>query len=44
MRKFTHKTIDIAVRYGLGSIVLYGIVAGIYFMITRGVNDFGVYM
>ena len=42
LRKFTHTTIDIVVRYGLGGLVLYGLLGGIYFSLTKGIIDFGV--
>ena len=44
LRKFTHTTIDVVVRYGLGGLVLYGLLGGIYFAITKGITDFGVYL
>tara|TARA_B100001250_G_C19814586_1_gene797625 strand:- start:3479 stop:3625 length:147 start_codon:yes stop_codon:yes gene_type:complete len=46
-RKFTHKVIEITMKlamYGLSGIAAYGILGGLYFAITRGINDFGVYM
>ena len=44
LRKFTHITIDIVVRYGLGGLVLYGLLGGVYFSLTQGITDFGVYL
>ena len=46
-RKFTHKVIAITIKlamYGLSGIAAYGILGGIYFALTRGINDFGVYL
>ena len=43
-RKFQHKIIDITIKVSLIGITLYGIFGGIYFAITRGINDFGFYM
>jgi hypothetical protein len=43
-RKFHHKVIDITIKATLIGTALYGIIGGIYFAITRGINDFGFYM
>jgi len=46
-RKFTHKVINIAIKiavYGLTAVVGYGIIGGVYFALTQGVKDFGIYM
>ena len=46
-RKFTHKVINLAFKvamYGMTTLVGYGIIGGIYFALTRGINDFGVYL
>ena len=38
LRKFTHTTIDVVIKYGLSGIVLYGILGGIYHAITKGIQ------
>ena len=38
LRKFTHTTIEVVIKYGLSGIVLYGIFGGIYFAITKGIK------
>ena len=46
-RKFTHRVIKIAFKiamYGMTALVGYGILGGMYFALTRGINDFGVYL
>ena len=46
-RKFTHKVIAITIKlvtYGLSAVAAYGILGGLYFAVTRGINDFGVYL
>ena len=43
-RKFHHKVIDIAIKVGLLGTKVYGILGGIYFAVTRGITDFGVYV
>jgi len=43
-RKFHHKVIIIGVKATLIGTVLYGIIGGMYFAITRGITDFGFYM
>ena len=43
-RKFHHTVIEVAIKAILISTVLYGVFGGIYFAITKGINDFGFYM
>ncbi len=38
LRKFTHTTIEVVIKYGLSGIVLYGILGGIYFAMTQGIK------
>ena len=38
LRKFTHTTIEVVIKYGLSGIVLYGVLGGIYFAITKGIK------
>ena len=43
-RKFTHTVIDITVKIILGCTAMYGVIGGLYFTLTRGITDFGVYL
>ncbi len=43
-RKFTHTVIDITVKIILGGTAMYGVIGGLYFALTRGLTDFGVYL
>ena len=38
-RNFTHTAIEVVVRYGLGGLVLYGVIGGIYFAMTQGIKN-----
>jgi len=43
-RKFHHKAITFAIKATMISAVLYGIIGGVYFALTQGIRDFGIYM
>ena len=38
LRKFTHTTIEVVIKYGLSGLVLYGFISGIYNAITQGIQ------
>ena len=39
LRKFTHTTIEVVIKYGLTGIVLYGFIGGLYFAMTQGIKN-----
>ena len=43
-RKFTHTVIDITIKIILGGTAMYGVIGGLYFALTKGLTDFGVYL